>query len=90
MSVTQEMTNEEMRDKLVALTEQKNTLLEATNAYAEDIFVLEGINQHLQEKIRASADDLQFLSALEAAGVDNWEGYSHAWELVKEWKEEGV
>ena len=25
---------------------------------------------------------LEFLSALEAAGVDNWEGYSIAWNMI--------
>ena len=28
------------------------------------------------------------LSALEAAGVDNWVGCDNAWELLREWKEE--
>lgn len=27
----------------------------------------------------------QFMTALEAAGVDNWEGYSEARRLLKEW-----
>ena len=26
-----------------------------------------------------------FLSCLEQAGVDNWEGYSYAWELMYEY-----
>lgn len=34
--------------------------------------------------------DLQFLEALRAAGVDNWEGYDQAKELVEEWNKEGV
>jgi hypothetical protein len=29
-----------------------------------------------------------FLSALEAAGVDNWDGYSYARELVEQWSNE--
>lgn len=27
----------------------------------------------------------QFMTALESAGVDNWEGYSEARRLLKEW-----
>lgn len=34
-------------------------------------------------------DDLEkkkaWLDALAAAGVDNWEGYSHAYDIFKEW-----
>lgn len=30
----------------------------------------------------------QFLSALEAAGVDNWDGFGEAVDLVKEWNKE--
>lgn len=28
--------------------------------------------------------DSEFLGALEAAGVDNWAGYSYAWDLMEE------
>lgn len=28
--------------------------------------------------------DIEFLGALEAAGVDNWGGYSYVWELMDE------
>lgn len=28
---------------------------------------------------------LMWLDALEAAGVDNWEGYDEAWAILKEW-----
>ena len=28
--------------------------------------------------------DSLFLSALEAAGVDNWDGYDYAWEIMRE------
>lgn len=30
----------------------------------------------------------QFLSALEAAGVDNWNGYGEAQDILKEWNAE--
>lgn len=29
-------------------------------------------------------EDSKFLNCLKAAGVDNWSGYSDAWELMKE------
>lgn len=31
-----------------------------------------------------------FMCALEAAGVDNWEGYSIAKGILEEWNKEGV
>lgn len=33
-------------------------------------------------------EDSSWLSALRAAGVDNWEGYDYAMELLREWEEE--
>ena len=33
-------------------------------------------------------EDSSRLSALRAAGVDNWEGYDYAMELLREWEEE--
>jgi len=33
-------------------------------------------------------EDSEFLSCLEAAGVDNWEGYSYAHEMMNEGEEE--
>lgn len=35
------------------------------------------------------AEDALELAALEDAGVDNWEGYSHAMDALREWREEG-
>ena len=29
-----------------------------------------------------------FLCALEAAGVDNWDGYEHAHEILEQWQNE--
>jgi hypothetical protein len=44
------------------------------------------------ERLRAENAELSeratLLSALEAAGVDNWEGYSHAYGILAEWEEE--
>lgn len=36
------------------------------------------------EQIREMQERLRFLDALEEAGVDNWEGISHAYELMEE------
>lgn len=33
-------------------------------------------------------DDSQWLAALESAGVDNWEGFEFAMELLAEWNQE--
>lgn len=35
----------------------------------------------------ANYDDkrIALLDALEGCGVDNWEGYSEAWDVMKEW-----
>ena len=33
-------------------------------------------------------EDSQFLAALRAAGVDNWNGYDHAIDIVSEWDSE--
>ena len=34
-------------------------------------------------------EDSLWLSALRGAGVDNWEGYDYAMELLREWEEVG-
>ena len=41
----------------------------------------------IHEAEDADFDRLQFLDALEAAGVDNWEGYSEALGIQKEWND---
>jgi len=33
-------------------------------------------------------EDSNFLEALKGVGVDNWEGYSEAFELLEEWNNE--
>ena len=37
-----------------------------------------------EKEIEALAPRDDFLSALEEAGVDNWEGYSEAWRILEE------
>ena len=43
--------------------------------------VLEEENTKLDKR-----DD--FLTALESAGVDNWQGYEHAQDIMEEWENE--
>ena len=38
----------------------------------------------LREKVDELFEDVQFLNALEAAGVDNWDGYAIAQEMMQE------
>ena len=38
----------------------------------------------LQAEIQELEDDADFLAALQAAGVDNWEGYEHAQEIMNQ------
>jgi hypothetical protein len=30
-------------------------------------------------------EENRFLDALRMAGVDNWEGYNEAWNIIREW-----
>jgi hypothetical protein len=66
------------------------TYEDATFACAARTFVPE----MLAEIRRSHAENAKLreratlLSALEAAGVDNWEGYSHAYEILAEWEAE--
>ena len=38
----------------------------------------------LLDELDRQAKDVEFLSCLRAAGVDNWSGYDYAWELFRE------
>jgi hypothetical protein len=40
--------------------------------------------ERLKEKIEGLEEDAEFLSCLEACGVDNWSGYSEAVEMYNE------
>ncbi|GAA3172464.1 hypothetical protein [Nonomuraea salmonea] len=44
----------------------------------------------LKGRIDAMEDDCTLLSALQAAGVDNWDGYGYAHELMREWDQGGT
>ena len=41
-----------------------------------------------QEEYEKVLDRLTWLDALEAAGVDNWQGFDEAREIYREWMEE--
>lgn len=42
------------------------------------------IEDYSAEEVRRMARDSIWLSYLEAAGVDNWEGYDHAIDMARE------
>jgi len=45
----------------------------------------------LEDKVKELQDSADLLYALEAVGVDNWEGYSDAWRIVEgEITEDGI
>lgn len=44
--------------------------------------------KELKEENAKLVEDSAFLCALDAAGVDNWEGYSRAHEILEEWQQE--
>ena len=41
-----------------------------------------------EEEYNKMLDRIMWLDALEAAGVDNWQGFDEAREIYKEWMEE--
>lgn len=41
--------------------------------------------QELNKEIQAMQDDVDFLEALRAAGVDNWDGYTEAQDILESW-----
>ncbi len=56
-------------------------LVERAKLLEEKVKLLEVENKSLKER------EL-FLLALEASGVDNWSGYSFAFDILKEWEDE--
>lgn len=38
-----------------------------------------------KKEYKKLVEDSAFLDALSAAGVDNWDGYDHAQEILEEW-----
>jgi len=41
-----------------------------------------------QKEYNKLLEDSNFLEALRGVGVDNWEGYNEAFELLEEWNNE--
>ena len=50
--------------------------------------LLQALNTSQQASIDLMKEREQFLMALESAGVDNWQGYGYAHEILDEWKAE--
>ncbi|MFR3182170.1 MAG: hypothetical protein ACLTPN_00890 [Clostridia bacterium] len=48
----------------------------------------EEIQKILIKYLEEMDNDSMFLSALQNTGVDNWEGYEYAQELLEEWNDE--
>ena len=44
--------------------------------------------ERLKARVAELEEDARLLAALNAAGVDNWDGYSYAHELLREWQAE--
>lgn len=68
----------------------ENAMKHFINKYSES----EATNTDLRKRVVALESeiidlqsDLQLLNALEAAGVDNWEGYGIAQDILNEWNE---
>jgi len=69
-------------EEMVIVNEQAmKYFLENNIELSEDI-------EKLTKENSEYVDRIVFLDALEAAGVDNWEGYSFAQEIMKEWQQE--
>lgn len=47
------------------------------------------ISKEAYDRLCECEEESRFLDALRAAGVDNWEGYDHAIEILEEWDAEG-
>lgn len=56
----------------------------STSQDIDDFSVLVEVRNTLSK----DADDLQFFAALQACGVDNWDGYEFAQDMVREWNGE--
>lgn len=52
----------------------------------EGFELAEKLRKELEEYIEDSEDGREWLNALESAGVDNWEGYGFALEILREWR----
>lgn len=70
------------RDEVIRLSE----LNEGRSKYGEFIKALDA---YRDEVLRAVQDERDMLTALEAAGVDNWSGYGYALDLLRDLQSNG-
>lgn len=78
--------HEYIRELVNAHNEQEVQKAEDVNR----IQILERQIAELKETIEAQDEDVNLLTCLRQAGVDNWEGYEHAVELFHELYGEGA
>ena len=87
------------RKKRIQQLKDENAALQAElNAVKNQLSACRVSEKQLEQEIvdlkyvpeKAVGDDLLFLQALDAAGVDNWEGYNHAQEIYEEYKRESL
>ena len=76
--------NNELFDELTTLREQVASYKETVAAQTDVVKQQEKVILTLEEKAQDNADDLNFLGCLKAAGVDNWEGYDSAQEMMED------
>ena len=70
-----------LKDLHIELLEENRSLRKANLSFAPKQIKLAAENKVLNEK-------LELLDALEAAGVDNWEGYDEAIEILRKNRDE--
>lgn len=78
------------------LSEQEEALWEqiSQNQYTQNILydVCKKVGVYdisrLYHVLDQLVEDSWFLEALNQAGVDNWSGYSYAWDIMREWENE--
>ena len=87
--------NSEKKDLKEANEEMKKEIKKLEREKSEDEREISDLNARMSKLENPvnmdNAKDqerLQFLCALEAAGVDNWEGFEYALETQSEWNEE--
>ncbi|PEZ47055.1 hypothetical protein CN367_11860 [Priestia megaterium] len=69
----------DMPDRELVYTPHNAIVLDFSQKYYSSRYV-----EQLREKIESMEEDVEKLSCLEGAGVDNWEGYSYAMEMMEE------
>lgn len=75
--------NWELRNKINELIDEVNRLTKESEKVSKEETVT-----ILKSEYEKLVKDSDFLSCLEAAGVDNWHGYSIAWGMMDEEEED--